>query len=753
MGENVKVIVRCRPMNQKEIKAKCENVVEISEYCISVLNPSAKTAPRKVFTFDTVYDTISNTETIYNDMCYPLVESTLEGYNATIFAYGQTGCGKTHTMQGDGSNIGVIQKCFDHIFESIAMASNIRFLALVSYLEIYNENIRDLLSGDEFSATVSHPLKEVPGIGVTVPSLTTQAVVNAKQCYHWLCFGNKNRATASTLMNENSSRSHTIFSVSLEQFQGSFTSSTPKSETGTTSEEILGGILRGKLNLVDLAGSERQQKTGAFGDRLKEATKINLSLSALGNVISSLVDGKTKHVPYRDSKLTRLLQDSLGGNTKTLMISCISPADTNYDETLSSLRYANRAKNISNKPHINEDPKDAKLRQYQSEILKLKRMLEESQGNKKLEIRPDSTDLIKKSSNVSSRLEMPQPSTSHNNTDLKETDNFAKQSDPVSELQLQARTRIDLIKQALIGGERADDLNLRERHRLRKMEAERHLSAIAHALSRVESQDREFLQVHYASIAQEINVKNDHIKVCRQKIKMLEREVFDLNSEFQLDREDYLDEIRHLGRNIKFYQQLLTRVQPFLWRSGKNLNPDNILENSTWNDDLKVWVIPDSDTIKLPPTQLSASHHNRQGRSKDSQRTLDCLQSVENGQGSDTDELDESDKVNILKNYFRPNRQKNRDRALRTKSSQVYKGDLPFNAKKISLKATRLTFPEGTTLADHKHLKIKDLLGKSSVSAWTSHPMTENALSSGSIEETHELNGNTYSQQNETSFL
>lgn len=131
----------------------------------------------------------------------------------------------------------------------------------------------------------------------------------------------------------------------------------------------------GKLNLVDLAGSERQSKTGATGERLKEATKINLSLSALGNVISALVDGRCKHIPYRDSKLTRLLQDSLGGNTKTLMVACLSPADNNYDETLSTLRYANRAKNIKNKPRINEDPKDALLREYQEEIKRLKAIL------------------------------------------------------------------------------------------------------------------------------------------------------------------------------------------------------------------------------------------------------------------------------------------------------------------------------------------------------------------------------------------
>ncbi|XP_017853606.1 kinesin-II 95 kDa subunit isoform X2 [Drosophila busckii] len=308
MGENVKVIVRCRPMNQKEISNKCDTVVESGAYEVTVLNPSARNAPRKSFTFDNVYDGLSKSETIYNDMCYSLVESTLEGYNGTIFAYGQTGCGKTHTMQGDSNLMnepskGIIQQCFDHIFETISMATNVRYLALVSYLEIYNENIRDLLIIDEPVTTsknpVNHLLKDVPGVGITVPTLTTQAVVNAKECYNWLRIGNKNRITAATLMNEKSSRSHTIFTINLEQIQGS-----------TPTHPMLGGIRRGKLNLVDLAGSERQCKTGTFGERLREATKINLSLSALGNVISALVDGKKKHVPYRDSKLTRLLQES-----------------------------------------------------------------------------------------------------------------------------------------------------------------------------------------------------------------------------------------------------------------------------------------------------------------------------------------------------------------------------------------------------------------------------------------------------------
>ncbi|EDV90923.1 GH23984 [Drosophila grimshawi] len=603
MGENVKVIVRCRPMNLKEIGSKCNSIVEIGDYVVSVLNPSARSAPRKSFTFDSVYDGHSKTETIYNDMCYSLVESTLEGYNGTIFAYGQTGCGKTHTMQGDGysgavENNGIIQRCFDHIFETISMATSVRYLALVSYLEIYNESIRDLLSANNPTSIKNHPLKDVPGLGVMVPTLTTQAVMSATDCYNWLNIGNKNRVTAATLMNDKSSRSHTIFTISLEQIQETCSPGT---------NPIIGGIRRGKLNLVDLAGSERQCKTGAFGERLKEATKINLSLSALGNVISALVDGKSKHIPYRDSKLTRLLQDSLGGNTKTLMVSCVSPADNSYDETLSTLRYACRAKSISNIPTINEDPKDAQLRQYQEEIMSLKRMLDENQQenillndrNKKLWLEEEKAKMRQQMQDEinDKETEREQGEEGVERDEIKERDD---------DFQLHARKRIDLIKHALIGGERVNDIQLRERHRMRKLEAQRHLSAIAHALSRMQSEDRDLLQGHYASIQQEINSKNERIKISSQKIKMLEREVADLNSEFQLDREDYLDEIRHLGRNLKFYQLLLLKAQPILRKNGKNWNPEKLMENSLWNDDIKSWKLPNDieNNIKLPPADL-----------------------------------------------------------------------------------------------------------------------------------------------------
>lgn len=227
---------------------------------------------------------------------------------------------------------------------------------------MYDVWFRDLLADPKTAAKCD--IKEDPNKGVFVTNLLDIVVEREEEMEAVLNKGLHNRTTGATLMNAESSRSHSIFTIVVEM---------------NTKDPLSGKdhIRAGKLNLVDLAGSERQKKTGATGDRLKEGSKINLSLSALGNVISALSEGGAKHIPYRDSKLTRLLQDSLGGNTKTLMVAAISPADYNYDETLSTLRYANRAKNIKNKPKINEDPKDAMLREYKEEIERLRKMLAE----------------------------------------------------------------------------------------------------------------------------------------------------------------------------------------------------------------------------------------------------------------------------------------------------------------------------------------------------------------------------------------
>ncbi|CAI5651832.1 unnamed protein product [Oreochromis niloticus] len=368
VSDNVKVVVRCRPLNQKETTMGHKQAVIVDEMrgTITVNKLENPHEPPKTFTFDTVFGPDSKQLDVYNLTARPIIDSVLEGYNGTIFAYGQTGTGKTFTMEGVRAVPGlrgIIPNSFAHIFGHIAKAEgDTRFLVRVSYLEIYNEEVRDLLGKDQMQRL---EVKERPDVGVYIKDLSGYVVNNADDMDRIMTLGHKNRSVGATNMNEHSSRSHAIFTITIEC-----------SEKGVDGNQH---VRMGKLHLVDLAGSERQGKTGATGQRLKEATKINLSLSTLGNVISALVDGKSTHVPYRNSKLTRLLQDSLGGNSKTMMCANIGPADYNYDETISTLRYANRAKNIKNKARINEDPKDALLRQFQKEIEELKKKLEEGE--------------------------------------------------------------------------------------------------------------------------------------------------------------------------------------------------------------------------------------------------------------------------------------------------------------------------------------------------------------------------------------
>uniref|UniRef100_A0A182Q0I7 Kinesin-like protein n=1 Tax=Anopheles farauti TaxID=69004 RepID=A0A182Q0I7_9DIPT len=645
MAENVRVVVRCRPMNKREQQSNCKSVIQIDNALVNLDNPSDSNAPQKSFQFDNAYGYAATTENIYSDICYSLVESVLEGYNATIFAYGQTGCGKSHTMQGttynlsaadpnNANNIGIIPRSFEHIFEAIALASEMRYLVLVSYLEIYNETIRDLLQPQSPTAPGTAPgtaaslqIKEIPGEGVTVQNLSLHTVHGMKECIELLELGAKNRMVGATLMNIESSRSHSIFSICLEQM----------------STSVIGdgaAIKRGKLNLVDLAGSERQSKTGATGERLKEATKINLSLSALGNVISALVDGKTRHIPYRDSKLTRLLQDSLGGNTKTLMIACISPADYNYDETLSTLRYASRAKNIANKPRVNEDPKDTMLREYQQEIIRLKQLLkggeipaaitrsghcEDNTGldveKKALKSQYDQEvanlrrdyeqqkiakqELVKDIEKIKAYYEQQmQLLTSKKLSD--DEKEFATPGLSTTHDRKEIYDRIKQIKDALIGGERANDIQLKEKRYRNKLASEKRINALAHALGRIEqTADRDFLQGHYSDIQQELKLRYEHIRTLRKRAKFLEQEVSDIQGEFQRERDDYLATIRLLEKKILFYETVFQKAMPVLRKDGRYWNLECLERESEWNDDLRKWRLPEDTLLRLrlPPAE------------------------------------------------------------------------------------------------------------------------------------------------------
>uniref|UniRef100_A0A672JZT3 Kinesin-like protein KIF16B n=1 Tax=Sinocyclocheilus grahami TaxID=75366 RepID=A0A672JZT3_SINGR len=389
---SVRVAVRVRPMNrrEKDLSAKCIIEMEGNKTTITNLKiPDGVTGDSvrekaKTFTYDFSYDSSDcksagfvSQEKVFKDLGTDVLKAAFEGYNACIFAYGQTGSGKSHTMMGIPGDVGLIPRICEGLFSRISgmtRRDEASFRTEVSYLEIYNERVRDLLRR-KMAKTYNLRVREHPKEGPYVEDLSKHLVQNYSDVEELIEAGNINRTTASTGMNNASSRSHAIFTINFTQ---------AKFDAVMPSETV------SKIHLVDLAGSERADATGATGVRLKEGGNINKSLVTLGNVISALADlsqeGGNSHlkkkqvfVPYRDSVLTWLLKDSLGGNSKTIMIATISPADVNYGETLSTLRYANRAKNIINKPTINEDSNVRLIRELRAEIARLKALL--AQGN------------------------------------------------------------------------------------------------------------------------------------------------------------------------------------------------------------------------------------------------------------------------------------------------------------------------------------------------------------------------------------
>uniref|UniRef100_A0A8C8T2P9 Centromere-associated protein E n=1 Tax=Peromyscus maniculatus bairdii TaxID=230844 RepID=A0A8C8T2P9_PERMB len=355
----VAVCVRVRPLNSRE-----EELGEAAHvYWKTDNNAIYQTDGGKSFSFDRVFHSNETTKNVYEEIAVPIINSAIQGYNGTIFAYGQTASGKTHTMMGSEDCLGVIPRAIHDIFQRIKKFPEREFLLRVSYMEIYNETITDLLC----NAQKMKPLiiREDINRNVYVADLTEEVVYTAEMALKWITTGEKNRHYGITKMNQRSSRSHTIFRMILE------------SRENGESSNCDGSIKVSHLNLVDLAGSERAAQTGAEGVRLKEGCNINRSLFILGQVIKKLSDGQVGgFINYRDSKLTRILQNSLGGNAKTRIICTITPVS--LDETLTTLQFASTAKYMKNTPYVNEVSNDeALLKRYRKEIVDLKKQLEE----------------------------------------------------------------------------------------------------------------------------------------------------------------------------------------------------------------------------------------------------------------------------------------------------------------------------------------------------------------------------------------
>ncbi|XP_023554941.1 kinesin-like protein KIF27, partial [Octodon degus] len=369
----IKVAVRVRPL-------LCKEVLHNHQVCVRIVPNTQQIIIGKdrVFTFDFVFGKNSTQDEVYSTCVKPLVLSLIEGYNATVFAYGQTGSGKTYTIGGghvasvvEGQK-GIIPRAIQEIFQRISENPSSDFNIKVSYIEVYKEDLRDLLEL-ETSMKDLHIREDEKGNTV---------IVGAKECHvesvdevmSLLEMGNAARHTGTTQMNEHSSRSHVIFTISICQVERNL-------EAGEDGSWYTHRRIVSKFHFVDLAGSERVTKTGNTGERFKESIQINSGLLALGNVISALGDPRRKssHIPYRDAKITRLLKDSLGGSAKTVMITCVSPSSSEFDESLNSLKYANRARNIRNKPTLNFSPESDRMDEMEFEIKLLREALQSQQ--------------------------------------------------------------------------------------------------------------------------------------------------------------------------------------------------------------------------------------------------------------------------------------------------------------------------------------------------------------------------------------
>uniref|UniRef100_A0A5G2QGE9 Kinesin-like protein n=1 Tax=Sus scrofa TaxID=9823 RepID=A0A5G2QGE9_PIG len=609
--DNVKVVVRCRPLNEREKSMCYKQAVSVDEMrgTITVHKTDSSNEPPKTFTFDTVFGPESKQLDVYNLTARPIIDSVLEGYNGTIFAYGQTGTGKTFTMEGVRAVPelrGIIPNSFAHIFGHIAKAEgDTRFLVRVSYLEIYNEEVRDLLGKDQ---TQRLEVKERPDVGVYIKDLSAYVVNNADDMDRIMTLGHKNRSVGATNMNEHSSRSHAIFTITIEC-----------SEKGVDGNMH---VRMGKLHLVDLAGSERQAKTGATGQRLKEATKINLSLSTLGNVISALVDGKSTHVPYRNSKLTRLLQDSLGGNSKTMMCANIGPADYNYDETISTLRYANRAKNIKNKARINEDPKDALLRQFQKEIEELKKKLEEGEeisgsdisgseeeedeegevgedGEKRkkrrgkffLKVSPDKmvemqAKIDEERKALETKLDMEEEERNKARAELEKREKDLLKAQQEHQSLLEKLSALE--KKVIVGGvdllaKAEEQEKLLEESNMELEERRKRAEQLRRELEEKE-QERLDIEEKYTSLQEEAQGKTKKLKKVWTMLMAAKSEMADLQQEHQREIEGLLENIRQLSRELRLQMLIIDNFIPQDYQE--------MIENYVhWNEDIGEWQL------------------------------------------------------------------------------------------------------------------------------------------------------------------
>jgi len=577
-SERIKVSVRCRPMNQKEKSEGYQNCVDVDSDRGEV-NVRLANTPKRTFWYDKAYGMNSTQEQVFQETAMPIVESVVQGYNGTIFAYGQTGTGKTFTMEGDFEtdiNKGIIPRSFDLMFNIINTTYNTNFLIQCSYLELYNEEVRDLLAKNHQQKL---DIREDPETGFYVQDLSHWVVKAPKDMTELMLRGRELKVIKGHNMNERSSRSHCIFTIIVEN--------STKDETGDH-------IKKGKLNLVDLAGSERTSKikdvNGAEGLQA-ETIHINLSLTALGKVIHALASNKKQHIPYRDSKLTKLLMDSLGGNSKTVMIANIGPADYNIEETLTTLRYADRAKNIKNVPKVNEDPKDAMIKKYKEELEKLKEALAKASGGIEVSVNQFvSDDAInmnsrKRIEEIQNQLILEKERIQNEkNEKIKQLESDKKLAEDAKiellkklkkeeeeqnkkiEAQKKIMDKLQKLEEKFLLGEKTkeqakknEEILNNEKNELKAKEKRQ--KELQDKIKKEEEKARE-LEANFKNQDDEIEKKTKLFNRLKEDLKKVEMEGEEIKKEYEISQNEFHNQMDKLSKKISFSEEIIKNIVP-----------------------------------------------------------------------------------------------------------------------------------------------------------------------------------------------
>lgn len=584
--ESIKVAVRLRPFSKNEQKQGYKKIIEIDQPNSSVYIKNQQNENVQ-FTYDFAFHEHCTQEEIYELTAAPIVESVLQGINGTIFAYGQTGTGKTYTMDGDldieSKDRGIVPRAFEHIFDyMMANSESHKFSVSVTYVELYNEQIRDLLAKN---TTEKQPLSihEDPNKGFYIKGVTSQIVTSFDEVVAVQQNGRKNRVTRATLMNEESSRSHSILTLHIE-----------------TMTEIEGNqhVRSAQLNLVDLAGSERISKTGTDQQGRIEGASINYALLILGNCISALTESKGGHVPYRDSSLTKLLRDSIGGNAKTLMIATLGPADYNFTESISTLRYAERAKKIQNKPRVNMDPKDALLMQYQEELQRLQAQVNGASNTKKAPTEAELKSMEEKLEKQRQKLsEASNIAKEERETLEKKIAEKKKKIEKEKEKQKQFTERLNELKQFLVKG--SDELVAQTEKNDQKIAAIREKLRKREEYAKNMQKEIDMKKRKKSEVIEQCKTAEEKVKVVSQKyeherdeFKSLKAKYSDVQNRIQKDREGLANQRDTLNRQLEFYSLLID-----------NFIPPNEVERvrslSAYNGEKQEWEMNEPDKKQI----------------------------------------------------------------------------------------------------------------------------------------------------------